>query len=186
MPSPKYLVDVNVILSRTSHREYDEQVFPIYWENFDKLVEAGIIISLESVKKEIGSVVERNEVADDILIWVEDHSQMFKFPPDEKYTNETVTVKNKLQGWYRKNRKKADTELVVFAKAYNLILVTQETPNFTAKKQSQYNIPTACKKLGAYCRCGLLEVTYDVDPTQTPFQCINFVELARREKLDQE
>ena len=186
MISPKYLVDANLILARTNYREYDELVFPIYWENFDKLVEAGIIISLTSVKGEIERVVKRGDVADDILTWVEDHSQMFKFPPDERYTKETVIVKNKLQGWFRKNEKKADSALVVFAKAYNLTIVTQESPNFTTKKQSQYNIPTACKKLGAYCRCGVLEVTHDVDSTKAPFQCINFVELVRREKLYQE
>lgn len=184
MLSPKYIVDANIILARTSHREYDEVVFPIYWENFDKLVEEGMIISLLSVKNEIERVVGRHEVDDKILTWVKDHSQMFMLPPDNRYANEKVNIKNKLQGWYRTNEKKVDSEIVVFAKAYNLILVTQETPNFTAKKQSQYKIPTACKKLGAYCRCGL-EVTHDVDPTQTPFQCINFVELARREKLNQ-
>ena len=185
MSSPKYLVDANVILSRTNHREYDESLFPIYWGNFDKLVDEGTIISLLSVKNEIENVVGRQEVNDEILNWVEDHSQMFKLPPDERYTNETIYVKHKLQGWYRKNQRKCDTDLVVFAKAYNLTLVTQETPNFNATKQGQYKMPTACKELGAYCRCGLLEVTYDVGPIQAPFHCINFVELVRREKLNQ-
>ncbi|MBQ2651942.1 MAG: DUF4411 family protein [Methanobrevibacter sp.] len=186
MTSPKYLVDTNVILARTNHRQYDELVFPIYWENFDKLVEKGTIISLISIKEEIESVVNRQEADDGILNWVEDHSQMFRFPPDERYAAETIFVKNKLQGWYRKNENNADTNIVVFAKAYNLTLVTQETPNFSVKKQGRYKIPTACKELGAYCRCGLLEVTHDVNPIETSFQCINFVELVRREKLNQE
>ena len=123
---------------------------------------------------------------DEILTWLNNHSQMFKLPPDDRYTNESKIIKNKLQGWYRRNKSKADKDLVVFAKAYDLVLVTQETPNFTQKKSSKYKIPTACKELGAYCRCGFLEVTSDVNPTQTPFQCINFVELARREKFNQE
>ena len=86
--------------------------------------------------------------------------------------------------WYHRNKSKADWTLVVYAKAYNLILVTQETPNFNQTKDKEYNIPTTCKKLGAYCRCGL-EVTSDIDPSKTPFQCINFVELVRREELNQ-
>lgn len=183
MYSPKYLVDTNVILARANYRNYDEIVFPIYWKNFDKLVNNGIIISTTSVSKEIKDLVKRQEVDDQILTWANNNSHMFKFPMDEKYTDETKNIKNKLPGWYRRNRKKADWDLVVFAKAYNLILVTQETPNFTKKKQKEYKIPTACKKLGAYCRCGI-EVTSNIDPTQTSFQCINFVELARREKLN--
>lgn len=185
MTSPKYLVDTNVIFARTIYREYDELVFPVYWENFDKLVENGIIISITSVKKEIEDIVGKQEVDANILTWVNDYSYMFKLPPDEKYTNETRNVKNKLQGWYHKNRNNADTDIVVFAKAYNLTLVTQETPNFNVKKQSLYKIPTACKNLGAYCQCGFLEVTHDVDPIEAPFQCINFVELVKREKLNQ-
>ena len=42
MSSPKYLVDTNIILARTIYRDYDETVFPLYWKNFDKLVNYGI------------------------------------------------------------------------------------------------------------------------------------------------
>ena len=185
MCSPKYLVDTNVILARTIHRDYDELVFPTYWKNFDKLVKEGIIISTTSVSKELKDLVERQVVSNKILTWIEDNSFMFKLPSDDKYTNETKNIKRELPGWYERNRTYADWELVVYAKAYNLILVTQERPNFNKKKPKDYKIPTACKKLGAYCRCGI-EVTSDIDPNQTPFQCINFVELARREKFDQE
>ena len=68
-------------------------VFPIYWENFDKLVEKGTIISLISIKEEIESVVNRQEADDGILNWVEDHSQMFRFPPDERYAAEQYLLK---------------------------------------------------------------------------------------------
>ena len=185
MHSPKYLVDTNVILARTNYRDYDEMVFPKYWKNFDKLVNEGIIISTISVSNEIKDLVERNEVDDKILIWVKNNSHMFKLPSDSKYTAETKNIKRELPGWYQRNKFYADWDLVFYAKAYNLILVTQEKPNFNKKKPKDYKIPTACKRLGAYCRCGI-EVTSDIDPSQTPFQCINFVELARREKLGQE
>ena len=185
MHSPKYLVDTNVILARTSHRDYDEIVFPKYWKNFDRLVNDGIIISTTSVLDEIKDLVGRKEVGEEILSWVNDNSYMFKLPIDDKYTKETKNIKRELPGWYERNRTKADWNLVVYAKAYNLILVTQETPNFDVKKPKSYKIPMACKKLGAYCRCGL-EVTSSIDPSQTSFQCINFVELARREKLGEE
>ena len=184
MYSPRYLVDTNVILARTNYRDYDEIVFPIYWKNFDKLVRDGVIISTISVKKEIKDLVKRHEVDDKILTWIKDNAYMFKLPLDDKYIDETKKVRDKLPGWYQKNERKVDKDLVVFAKTYNLILVTQESPNFNAKKPRSYKIPKACKELGAYCRCGI-EVTSNIDPTQTPFQCINFVELARREKLNQ-
>lgn len=191
MHSPKYVVDTNVILARNTHREYDETVFPIHWKNFDKLVDDGTIISIEPVKKEIEDLVEKNTYNKEILTWVKNHSQMFKLPKDNKYMEETINIKNKLPGYfeYYEKQSKADAYLVVYAKAYNLILVTQEMPNTAEPKPNKFKklkIPTACKKLGGYYRCGLMEVTSDIDPNQTSFQCINFVEFAKREKLNQE
>lgn len=184
MTSPKYLVDTNVILSRMSHRGYDELVFPVHWENFDKLVDEGTIISTTKVNEEIEDLVKEQKIDSEILTWVNDHSYIFKLPPDEQYTILSTSIQNKFPGWYSKNQKKADFTLVVYAKAYNLILVTQETANFSQSKDKKFNIPTVCKKLGAYCRNGL-EFTSKVDPNQTQFQCIDFVELVRREKLNQ-
>ena len=189
MHSPKYIVDTNVILARVKHREYDETVFPIHWKNFDKLVDEGIIISITTVEKEIEDLVEKNKYNEEILTWVKNHSQMFKLPKDNKYMEETKNIKNELPGYFEYYDKKsfADAYLVVYAKAYNLILVTQELPNKKEPKANKFKnlkIPTACKKLGGYYRCGLAEVTSNIDPNQTSFQCINFVELARREKLN--
>ena len=190
MYSPKYVVDTNVILARTNHREYDETVFPIHRKNFDKLVDEGIIISIKTVENEIENLVEKNTYNEEILTWVKNHSQMFKLPEDNKYMEETINIKNKLPGYfeYYERKSNADAYLVVYAKAYNLILVTQEIPNTTDPKPNKFKklkIPTACKKLGGYYRCGL-DVTSDIDPDQTSFQCINFVELARRENFGQE
>ena len=115
---------------------------------------------------------------------------MFKLPTDNssRYMEETKNIKNKLPGYFEHYNKKskADAFLVVYAKAYDLILVTQEVPKKEPKpnKFKNLKIPTACKKLGGYYRCGL-DVTSDIDPNQTSFQCINFVELARRENLNQ-
>ena len=184
MYSPKYLVDTNVILSRMSHGIYDELAFPVHWENFDKLVNEGTIISTIKVNEEIINLVNEQRVENEILTWVNDHPHIFKLPPDEQYSITSKKIQHKFPGWYSRNRSKADFTLVVYAKAYNLILVTQETANFSQSKDKNFNIPTVCKKLGAYCRNGL-EFTSKVDPTQTPFQCINFVELVRREKLNQ-
>ena len=188
MYSPKYVVDTNVILARNNHREYDETVFPVHWKNFDKLVDDGIIISIKTVEKEIKDLVEKNIYNEEILTWVKNHSQMFKLPKDNKYMEETKNIKNELPGYfeYYEKKSKADAHLVVYAKAYNLILVTQETPNKKEPKPTKFKnlkIPTACNKLGGYYRCGL-DVTSDINPNQTSFQCINFVELAKREKLD--
>ena len=179
MKPPKYLVDTNVILRRSKHEDYDETLFFQYWKNFDKLVSKGIIISTPSVFKEIEALDK------EMYDWAKKHDYMFQSPPDDEFRKESNIIKNILKGWYYRKKEGvlwADRDLVIHAKAYNMVLVTQETPNLKQKKPKKYKIPMVCLKLGAYCRCGK-EYTDNVDANNAPFQCINFSELVRREKL---
>jgi hypothetical protein len=74
----------------------------------------------------------------------------------------------------------ADNELVAYAKAYGIILVTQESYNPTAYEKN-YKIVTVCEKLGAYCNTKYYHSKES--NLNTSFQCIDFVELSKREKL---
>ena len=178
MNPPKYIIDTNILIRRSEHDIYDENSFPIHWQNFDNLVNDGTIISTPSVHSEI-SVIN-----DDIADWCEDHKDMFKPPPDDKYRGELNIIKNQMSEWYNsksENALWADRDLVIYAKAYNLILVTQEVWNLSTIEKN-YKIPTVCLKLGAYCRNGV-ECTNNINISTAPFQCIDFTELVKRKNL---
>ncbi|MDR3062761.1 MAG: DUF4411 family protein [Methanobrevibacter sp.] len=171
----KYIVDTNILIRRAEHEIYDEKSFPSHWLNFDKLVDKGTIISTPSVY---------DEIKDDIVNWCNNHKKMFIPPNDNKYREELNFIKNELKDWYFSKDESdlwADRDLVIYAKAYNLVLVTQEGLNLNAN-QKKYKIPSACVHLGAYCRNGK-ECTSEINPDTAPFQCIDFTELVKREKL---
>ena len=186
MSSPKYLVDTNIIVRRDEHELYDEELFSIYWENFDKLVSNGEIISKPAVYKEIkklfpGTADKKHK----ILEWADNHKTMFVGQEDDKYGRESNFIKKNFQGWYKYHNDRefsGDLELVVHAKAYDLVLVTLEGWNFGKHKPKELKIPNICKLLGAFCRNGK-DCTLDINPDKTPFQCIDFTELVKRENL---
>lgn len=179
MESPRYIVDTNVLMRRGIYEAYDEDYFSLYWSNFDRLVDNGVVISTPSVFEEL------EKLDSSIFLWAKNHQHMFKSPPDEKFSIELNNIKKQFPGWY--NRKKeadlwADRDLVIYAKAYDLVLVTQESPNFSQTKQNRYKIPTICMRLNAFCRIGK-DFTENISPNDTSFHCINFTELIRRENL---
>jgi hypothetical protein len=183
LSSQIYLVDTNILVRRDNHELYEESLFPIYWENFDKLVDNGNIISKPAVYKEIkGLFPPKDKVKHFLHKWCVNHKNMF-IGHDQKYSDETNFIRKEVKGWYEyhSNRGSADLELVIHAKAHNLVLVTLEGWGFESK-QKDSKIPNICERLGAYCRTGNY-CTESIDPNVAPFQCIDFVELVRRENL---
>lgn len=175
----KYVIDSSVILRRTQDDTYQRESFPIHWDNFDKLIQEGIIISVPLVYDEINDHPKRK-----LLDWPSENDLMF-----QKIDGEVVKASNilssKFKEWYESNQDEnkpwADPQLIAFAMAYNIVLVTQEDWKPNATKESNYRIPNICSRLGAYCKIKSEEST-NVDQT-VPFQCIDFFELINREKL---
>lgn len=178
MENAKYLMDTSVLVRRKSKDTYDEDAFPIHWKNFDDLVEQGIVISILEVKEELERKVE---IFSD---WVNDHEDIFK-PLDNNSVVLMNDINSKYPELYEANNKKksiADIPLVAFAKTHNLVLVTQESYNYTENtKEKNFSIPTLCELEGAKCTVDNCKTDYsDVD---YDFECIDFVELVKREKL---
>jgi hypothetical protein len=175
----KYVVDSSVILRRTKHDIYEHESFPIHWDNFDKLIQEGIIISVPLVKDEINNHPKRK-----LLDWPKLNDLIFQ-NLDDNVVNASNILSSRFEEWYEFNKEEdkpwADPQLIAFAMAYNIALVTQEGWNPNATEEHNYKIPTICSKLGAYCRINNKE-SEDVDQT-TPFQCIDFFELIKREEL---
>ncbi|MDO9626540.1 MAG: DUF4411 family protein [Methanobacteriaceae archaeon] len=175
----KYVVDTNVILRRTKYDTYEKDSFPIHWKNFDDLILHEAIISAPLVKTEMNNHPKRA-----LLDWPEENDIIFK-KLDDNVVNSANILSSKFPVWYEKNTEEdkpwADPQLIAFAMAYNIVLVTQEDWNLNATEEHNYKIPTICSKLGAYCKINSKE-SEDID-NNVPFQCIDFFELIKRESL---
>ena len=165
------------ISSWCPHEEYDEEAFPNHWKNFDKLVQKGVIVSIDKVKEEL------TKNGDEFFLeWTKKYGDNFypNFDLDiAPYLTELSSIFPK---WYNQNKNKADYYLIAFAKVKKLTLVTQEKMNLDASSDKTYKIPTVCHKIGAKCTLKGCSVEYD-ENMDYEFECIDFVELVKREKL---
>ena len=173
----KYVVDTSAILAGSKYDHYEKAYFSQYWENFDDKIKKGIIISTERVYKEI------EEKDDFITEWAKDNIKMFQMPSDEVL--ETVaSLHNRFPNWYKVNKMKknwADSQVIAFAKCYDMALVTQEGWNWRAESDKKFKIPTICSKIGAYCHIRDRKEPKIENPKG--FQCIDLLELIKRENL---
>ncbi|KZX10166.1 DUF4411 family protein [Methanobrevibacter curvatus] len=55
-----YVIDSSVIIRRTKHDMYEYDSFPIHWDNFDRMINEGKIISPIIVKDEIVNKKQMN------------------------------------------------------------------------------------------------------------------------------
>ena len=138
-----------------------------------------MVASILEVKEEL---IERSY--DDYNEWVENNMDIFK-PLD----NKSIIVMNQINSHYpdlykENNRKNslADIPLVAFAKAHNLVLVTQEAYNYSQfTKEKKYTIPTLCELEGGKCIVENCQTEYG--DIEYDFECIDFIELIKRERL---
>ena len=71
---------------------------------------------------------------------------------------------------------------MAFAKTHNLVLVTQESYNYNPDtNEKKYTIPTLCELEGAKCTVENCQTDYSDE--NYDFECIDFVELVKRERL---
>lgn len=173
----KYVIDSSAILAGAEFGNYEKEYFNHYWENLDKKIQNGIIVSTERVYNEI---LNKD---DDISIWARENRSIFQIPSPDVLKLVGALHKT-FPKWYGKNKNKenwADSQIIAFAKHHNIVLVTQEGWNWNAKSDKKFKIPTICSKLGACCHIG-----QKFDPgigKNKGFQCIDFLELIKREKL---
>ncbi len=139
--NPKYVIDSGPIIELKS---YYTDVFVTLWENFDKLIRQGDIISNSEVYREI----QRRD--DDAKGIADRYKFIFKKPEVEelKYVQEIlqkhkelIRVKNILGGL-----PVADPFVIAQAIVNKSILITSET-----FKPNSHNIPNICKEYGVQC-----------------------------------
>lgn len=176
---PKYVVDTSMLLRRNEHGLYDEKAFPVQWQNFDKLVEEGLIVSIDCVEREL----TRFDY-EDYKEWINNHKYIFK-----KLNSGAFKIVDDINQRFPKlskenNRKKsiADIPLVAYAKYNKFTLVTQETYNYHEDMaEKKIRIPTLCELEGAKCT---MESCNNLNNEENYiFECIDFIELIKRESL---
>ena len=136
----KYVVDASVIIRRSKHDIYEYESFPIHWHNFDRLIDEGKIISPPIVKNEI-----LTKKYDGLKAWCNQYNKVFK-DMDDNIVKELNFLEETFNDWYHyyddSKDNWADPHLIAYAKAYDVVLVTQEKCNYKATEEHNYKIPT--------------------------------------------
>jgi hypothetical protein len=174
----RYVIDSSVIIRRSIGQKFDLEKYPQIWENFENKIHEGVFVSVPSVKTEIYA---NNK---DALRWPKENNIMFKVDmADPRVVNNHMLLSAKFPNWFLEGTEKttwADPELIAFAMAHEIVLVTCEKCNINSIELN-HRIPTICSKLGAYCNIRG-ECSKYVSDTNG-FQCIDFEELIKRENL---
>ena len=148
-----YILDTNIIRKLWFHFPKKGIVFERIWETLNKLIELGIVISVDEVYNELNSQFSSDNEA---FAWISEHKYMFKNPDNEEsltiqllFRNnkfqESIHIKNILG-----NRPSADAYLVAKAKKLNATIVTTET-----SKPNSAQLPNICEAFG------VMTITYD-------------------------
>ena len=178
MSKTKYLLDTNIFVRFQSGQQYDRNCFPIHFNNFLKLLDEGIAISIDKVKAELSDEFFTREYRD---IFV------------DSITGDISDTYNKLRNKYPdyfnsyalENPDDADPYLITYAYHNDLCIVTQDeyqsasSINLNSKK---LNIPTISEALGAIC-VDNKDKKENINKYESGFGCICLTELIRLEKL---
>ncbi len=142
MGSPLDVFDTNSL--RVFGNYYPES-FPTFWEDVEKLVTAGLVLSVREVAKEL----EFQSVSEHLDSWADGHAGIFA-PPSEGemvFVAEIFKVRQFQQLIGEKQRLRgypvADPFIVARAKAIDGVVVTEESHKPTAAK-----IPNVCEHFG--------------------------------------
>ncbi|WP_282638695.1 DUF4411 family protein [Sphingobacterium thalpophilum] len=147
----QYILDTNFFVQ--AHRaHYPFDVFPSFWSKIKELAEAGLIVSIDKVKKEL----DHNK--DKLTEWVSNNLPDTFFQP----TSETIASYSRIANWaysrsehYKQaalneflDADEADAWLVAYAltDVNNRILITHEISQPEAK--SKIKIPEPCNEFG--------------------------------------
>lgn len=143
-----YLLDTNVFIT-AKDKHYGMDFCPAFWDWLTESNSAGLLFSIEKVRKEI-----LNQ-DDELSEWCKRLPSTFFIAPDKKAVQELGTVSNWVisQNYTAEAQAEffssADYYLIAQALAADYVVVTHEVPANTPNK---VKIPTACQELGVDCK----------------------------------
>lgn len=178
MSDAKYLIDTNIFVRFQSGQQYDKTCFPIHYENFLKLLDDGIAISIDKVKDEL-----------DDEFFSKEYKESFK-PSITNDISETYnTLRTKHPDYFNSyaldNPNDADPYIITYAYHNDLCIVTQDEYLSTSSRNldlNKYNVPTMSEMLGAVC-IDNKEKKENIGQYDSGFGCICLTELIRIEEL---
>jgi hypothetical protein len=174
----KYLIDTNVFVRFQIGQQYDQTCFPVQFNNFLKLLDDEIAISIDKVKDELN---------DDFFCV--NYDSIFKESITDDMSETYNDLRTKMSDYFNEytlnNPHDSDPYLITYAYHNDLCIVTQDEYQATVNINDnikKYNIPTICEKLGAIC-VDNKDNKDNVNKYESGFGCICFTELIRKEKL---
>ncbi len=126
---------------------YYPQRFPSFWENFDRAIEAGLVVSTREVYREL-----QVQASGWLLDWIKEHRDLFRTPGqrEQEFVAEIFRVPHfrTLVGQEQllKGNPVADPFVIAAAKVQGGCVVTQEVNKPNAAK-----IPNICNHFGIPC-----------------------------------
>lgn len=134
-----YCVDTSSFIGAWA-RHYPIDLFPTFWNQLDKLISSGSVISTDLVKQEL----ERRD--DDLYKWVKLRENLFQ-PLDLEIQSELRIIMKDFPHMVKAGsyRNAADPFVVALAKARKATVVSEETPG------KQPKIPTVCDHYSIPC-----------------------------------
>lgn len=136
-----YCIDTSALIDLK--RLYPRKIFPSLWENIEKLISQGRIVSPREVFKELEQYADKN---DELLKWTKKHKKMFKDLDDAQmqHIHKILNEYPKLVD-ASKQGPQADPFIIALAMADGHCVITQES-------QTKINkIPDVCKKYDVKC-----------------------------------
>ena len=122
--------------------------FPSFWESFDQLVDAGDVVSVREVRREL----ELQSVHQHMLDWAKRHRPFFRLPSaaETEFVGEIFSVPKFLDMVRRRNilegRPVADPFVVAAAKVHEGCVVTEEK-----ERPNSAQLPNVCAHYGIPC-----------------------------------
>jgi hypothetical protein len=137
----KFVFDTSALVRLNS---YYPDVFPAFWQNFNKAVTDGEVLSTREVLRELD-----REVEDHILTWAKDNARIFTVPTADQlnYVARILAIPHFQQLIGKKQQLAgtpvADPFVIAFAGVLGGTVVTEEL-----KKPNAAKIPNVCESFG--------------------------------------
>lgn len=142
----KYVFDTSAFIRLFRDGNYDREIFPTLWDNFDELVRGQRVISVREVRREI------DRMDDDLAFWSKEHAELF-YGPNENQTRfiRELFVNPHFQGLVKHKTivsggPVADPFVIALAHNVSGCVITQEK-----EKPNAPCIPTICRNYHIPC-----------------------------------
>ena len=154
MTEIRYLLDSNIFIE-ASRKYYHFEICPDFWSALIEQHHAGRVFSIDRVKQELttGSLNDEGSERDNLSLWVKDAAPKSLFASCNDLLviqsyKEIIQAVNDNPQYYPSAKEEfagvADSWLIAYAKAHNMVVVTHENNSSTARKRVL--MPVVCKE----------------------------------------